>query len=657
MPIQPGTDIGRYHILEQLGEGGMAVVYKAYDTQLEREVALKFIQLDDRNMEMGKKRFIKEAQALARLNHANIIPIIDFGEYDGLSYLVMPCLTGRTLKQRMGRPINWQQAAALLQPIASALAYAHENQILHRDVKPSNILFDEKNNPILSDFGIAKQLEQEVNPEDSRSIVLGTADYMAPERIVGKKDDVRGDVYSLGVVLYQMLTRQIPFEAETPLSSYYKKIHGDVLSPRKLNKHIPDWVEQVILKAIAADAQSRFQTMHEFEQVLDSMKKGEKVQLDIPAKKKSPSIIKFASIAFGVAALALAVYFFIMQPAVNPGIPPSTSTFLPGLAEATPSIQPAAANAIPSPAISPTPGFIATGSRSIASGKIRQASISKDGQKIAILDEKGIIQIYTMGEKSEPLTIKPDREAFDQISLNPQGDVLATRLKDSGVYLFNAGDGTLIRKIFIKNSGMLYSANGRFLSVVCADHFVRFYVAADCLQTSSGCGNLSGEYAQVGVVSDLALSRDGYLLLTSSPYQVRMYIGGTIKYEVSEDLAGGSDLFFSPSEKYFTWYRVGTMKIIRTQNMTTYRTFNIDVADVLGFMFSPDERFVFVLTPTDLIILNLQDGSSSPKMPLTPQRTNLLAFGIDEEKGEIYVMGEDGFLYSFSMEKFLADRK
>ena len=158
-----GKDIGRYHIIEQLGEGGMAIVYKAYDTRLEREVALKVIRSEEFGpaaLERLGKRFEREARVLAKFEHPNIVPIMDYGEYQGAPYLVMSYLTGGTLKDRTGKPWNYQAAARLLAPIADALAYAHREGVLHRDIKPANILINQKDAPVLSDFGIAKTLEE-----------------------------------------------------------------------------------------------------------------------------------------------------------------------------------------------------------------------------------------------------------------------------------------------------------------------------------------------------------------------------------------------------------------------------------------------------------------------------------------------------------------
>ena len=159
MTIQPGTDIGRYHILEQIGEGGMARVYKALDTNLNVEVAVKFIRVDDLpagQIERTIARFRVEAKKMAQLSHANIIPVTDFGEYEDTPYLVMPLLSGGSLKKYIGAQMEWRTAARLIASIAEALAYTHKKGIIHHDVKPANILLTDSDDPLLTDFGIAK---------------------------------------------------------------------------------------------------------------------------------------------------------------------------------------------------------------------------------------------------------------------------------------------------------------------------------------------------------------------------------------------------------------------------------------------------------------------------------------------------------------------
>lgn len=270
-----GRDIDRYHIIEQLGQGGMAVVYKAYDTRLERDVAVKVIRRNAFSpdvLERVLKRFDREAKSLAKLTHPNIVSIIDYGEYDGSPYLVMPYLMGGTLKQALGQPMAWQQAFALLFPVADALAYAHQKGIVHRDVKPGNILVTEGGAPMLTDFGIARLLESEESQTlTATGVGVGTPEYMSPEQGMGREVDGRSDIYSLGVVLYELITGLKPYTADTPMAVLLKQSTEPLPRPGTFIKDLPEEVEKVIYKALAKNPEDRFQSMGEFAAALGKL--------------------------------------------------------------------------------------------------------------------------------------------------------------------------------------------------------------------------------------------------------------------------------------------------------------------------------------------------------------------------------------------------
>lgn len=261
-----GKSLGRYHILEPLGEGGMAVVYKAFDTRLERNVAVKVILPGKSQNEKFLKRFEREAKALAALSHPNIIKVIDYGQEEGLPYLVMEYVPGGTLKQKLGgKPMEWMEALRLLLPIARALSAAHDARILHRDIKPSNILITATGDPMLSDFGIAKMLEAEETLDlTGFGAGVGTPEYMSPEQAGGGAVDERSDVYSLGVVLYEMLTGRRPYQADTPMAVVYKLASEPLPSPRMFKADLPDSIEELLLKALARNPNDRYKDMRAF---------------------------------------------------------------------------------------------------------------------------------------------------------------------------------------------------------------------------------------------------------------------------------------------------------------------------------------------------------------------------------------------------------
>jgi serine/threonine protein kinase/parvulin-like peptidyl-prolyl isomerase len=269
-----GQSLGRYHILEQLGEGGMATVYKAFDTRLESDVAVKVIRTDTlapNVLSRALKRFEREAKALARLTHANIVKVSDYGEYEGHPFLVMPYLPGGNLKERLKKgPLPWLEAVKLLEPVARALEYAHSMGVIHRDVKPSNILITKSGDPMLTDFGVAKVVEEEVTVDlTGTAMAVGTPEYMAPEQATSKSVDHRADIYALGVVLYEMVTGRKPFVADTPLAVLIKQASEPLPRPTQFVSALPDKVEKIILKALAKKPGDRFQTMGDFAVALE----------------------------------------------------------------------------------------------------------------------------------------------------------------------------------------------------------------------------------------------------------------------------------------------------------------------------------------------------------------------------------------------------
>ncbi len=300
MAILIGQNIGKYTILERLGEGGMATIYKARDSRLDRYVAIKVIRTGNELDESFRQRFEREAQSLARLTHPNIVPIIDYGEEAGTPYLVMPFIPGGTLKDRMNEKMHWQEAFKLLLPIARALDYAHKHSIIHRDIKPSNILITESGEPMLSDFGVARILESDVSHGlTTTGMAVGTPEYMAPEQLVesGKSGDERSDrtnvlkdvsrvkkaeaesgaidgrvdEYALGVVLYEMITGRTPYIADTPIAVAVKQATEPLPLPHNHAPDLPQRVEMFMIKMLAKDREQRFTSLAELAGVMDGL--------------------------------------------------------------------------------------------------------------------------------------------------------------------------------------------------------------------------------------------------------------------------------------------------------------------------------------------------------------------------------------------------
>lgn len=259
-----GRQFGPYRIVAPLGEGGMAAVYKAYQPAMDRDVALKVLPRHFAGDPQFVARFQREAKVLAKLQHPHILPVHDFGEAEGYTYIVMPYVQTGTLAGILtGRALPLSQIQGIVSQVGTALDYAHGRGLIHRDVKPSNILIDESGNILLTDFGLARIVERAATLTATGAI-MGTPAYLSPEHGLGEKIDHRTDIYSLGVVLYEMATGRVPFAAETPMAVVIKHINDPLPMPRKVNHALPRPIERVILKSLAKSPADRYQTAGEF---------------------------------------------------------------------------------------------------------------------------------------------------------------------------------------------------------------------------------------------------------------------------------------------------------------------------------------------------------------------------------------------------------
>ncbi|MCB0194300.1 MAG: protein kinase [Anaerolineae bacterium] len=253
-----GKTISEYHLKEVVGEGGMATVYKAFQPSLGRSVAVKVMHQRYSDL---LPRFQREARAVALLRHRNILAIYDYGEEDGYAYLVMEFVAQGTLKEMLtGQPIDWVTTVALGISVGEALHYAHQNGIVHRDVKPTNILMPSPDWPLLADFGLVKVKSSDENLTDSGTII-GTPEYISPEQASGEPVDHRADIYALGVIIFEMITGRLPFNYTNLNQIMIAHITEPVSSPVELNPDCPPKLEQVILKAMEKDPDDRYGDM------------------------------------------------------------------------------------------------------------------------------------------------------------------------------------------------------------------------------------------------------------------------------------------------------------------------------------------------------------------------------------------------------------
>lgn len=273
------TTFGDFELIEEIGRGGMGVVYRARQQSLGREVALKLILLDHLASETDRARFYAEARAAAKLEHPHIVPVYDLGEVQGRPYISMKLIEGSTLSSQLQNGhMDGKSAAKLLIPLCQAVQYAHENSVLHRDVKPSNIMINHEGQAFLTDFGLAKDLRE--TPTLTRTgAVVGTPAYMPPEQASGQKPtlDPTSDVYSLGAVLYHMITGQPPFVGRTGLETVLMVMEQDPPSPRSLTRGLDRDLEMIILRCLQKPPDLRYASASALEQDLNAYLNNEEI--------------------------------------------------------------------------------------------------------------------------------------------------------------------------------------------------------------------------------------------------------------------------------------------------------------------------------------------------------------------------------------------
>src|SRR4030095_4065728 len=264
--LQSGQMLGPYRIITQIGKGGMANVYKAYQPSVDRYVAIKVLPSQLAESQEFATRFHQEARIIAKLEHPHILPVFDYGESDGVAYFVMRYLEAGTLRDKMagGRPLPLNDIDRIFTQLAEALSYAHSFGIIHRDLKPANALIDSHGNIFLTDFGIAKLMESASPRLTQTDAIMGTPAYISPEQAQSQPVNQRSDIYSLGIILYEMVTGRVPYVADTPLAVILQHVSDPLPLPSLVKKDIPPTIEQVLLKALAKNPTDRFETTSEF---------------------------------------------------------------------------------------------------------------------------------------------------------------------------------------------------------------------------------------------------------------------------------------------------------------------------------------------------------------------------------------------------------
>src|SRR5215471_7290802 len=297
----PAT-LGRYRIERVLGKGAMGVVYEALDPKLDRKVAIKTIlvsQLDEETAKDFSGRFVREAHAVARLNHPNIVQVYDFGEEGEVAYLVMEFIRGSELKSALasGRVFDREQCVRIMCELLDALDFAHEAGVIHRDIKPANVMLDSQGRAKLTDFGVARITDADRTGAErtQAGTVVGTPAYMSPEQIEGQRVDRRSDIFSAGIILYQFLTGQKPFTGEGAWTVARKIIQEDPPMPSTLNVEVAREYDSVVARALAKNPDGRFPSAREFALALRRAAEGQMTEEEaattvvVPRRKEAPA--------------------------------------------------------------------------------------------------------------------------------------------------------------------------------------------------------------------------------------------------------------------------------------------------------------------------------------------------------------------------------
>lgn len=333
--------IGRYIVKSELGRGGMATVYRASDPSVDREVAIKVLPREMLHDPQFRSRFDREIKMVATLEHPSIVPIYDVGDEDGQPYFVMRYMNGGSLSDAIEKgKFSVQDTARIIDKISRGLAYSHRKGIVHRDLKPDNILFDDNGDPFISDFGVAKLTESSGGLTGSG--VIGTPAYMSPEQAQGSEIDGRSDVYGLGVIIYQMLSGQQPYSADTPMGVVVKHITEPVPEILHVQPSLPQDVDQVIKTAMAKDKNNRYATTIDLAKALNVAAFGHEGDVTFTSntgigKKISPTTQfgrgKTGLVVVGVVLLVAIVGFFLLRNQLL--APEPTATEQPSITEAT----------------------------------------------------------------------------------------------------------------------------------------------------------------------------------------------------------------------------------------------------------------------------------------------------------------------------------
>ena len=490
---------GRYVIKAKLGQGGMGSVYHAYDPNFKREVALKLLDRRFSHNKSFRHRFEREARAVARIDHPRIVPIYDYGEDEGRMFLVMPLMEGGTLKDKMaGKPLSVAEAVDILRQIAPALTVTHEMGMVHRDLKPDNILFDQFGNAYVSDFGIVKQAGGETNL--TAGGLIGTPAYMSPEQAKGHKElDGRSDIYSLGVILFEMLTGKRPYEAENSLAIALKHLTQPIPSILAVRPDLPVGLEYVINKTMQKEPEKRYQTVADlvadlenidhfplFDSVETPPPPSDVTELLPPPVLEPPPRRRWLLPALAIGALLIGggLVGGTMLMANGRAAPTATTTTIAVLPSSTTTpTDTAVPSQTPTEEPSATPASTSTPIPSPSATPPAEIAVPESTPTVVLVPQR--ISRENLSDLQEWLTIPNNTDQLRHVALSPD-EQWAAVASDQGVRLyqlpdFSPGDFVIEGAI----SQLDWSPDGRHLATSGPDSRIRIWDTADWSETAT----------------------------------------------------------------------------------------------------------------------------------------------------------------------------
>ena len=517
-----GTTIDEYTLTDLIGEGGMSAVYRAYQAELERYVAIKILSPELLRQEGYLERFRSEAKMAASLEHPHIVPVYDYGEVDDVMFVAMRLLGGGTLHQRLrgGQPLPVSDIVSILETMARALDYAHGRGIVHRDVKPGNVMFDEQGTAYLVDFGIAKLVQSDLSLT-AENIALGTPSYMPPEQWRGDTLTPAVDQYALAVVGYRMLTGKLPYTAESPPEVMYKHLHETPIPLHQINPNLPSAVDEVFQRALAKEPQNRFPIVTNFSNALKlaltthpsvsladmqqptqappqpapepqlPRQGAQPRQQPIPQPVREEStqtlFMQFAKggmIGVGVLAMLLILVVVGIFLALRPNEPPTAATNPTPTADITLESP----TTIPQVGITLTPiTFEGIEPAQIGSGRIihqqlqvtvRDVAYSPDGVMVAAAHSDGSVRLWQRGVLEAPTVLSGHSDVVSAVAFSPNGSLLASGGSDTGIRVWDTQTGQT-RFVLSGHAGAIrdldFSPDGTRLASASEDATIRIW--------------------------------------------------------------------------------------------------------------------------------------------------------------------------------------